>query len=517
MKHKVGFLPHLSDEEQQILLLPSICLAILVGVMVLMEGFNPSVDPANRWIYLVVGTLSLVYILLQFLVFLPLMKKAQWIIWFLVVINGFGTAILPVITPTLQQAVAVTLVVAGVVGTVIILGRWPAYVFLCANVITTYLLAYYRFGEVEFQGGFTLSLVLVSIVIIESILRLGRMVNVQMGRLETINRIAHRMASSIEPDQVISLVNGALKDTLTTDSYYFGLLREGKLFIEVYYQDGEYFPPGEVSVDGNLPGYVIKSKQSLLLNNLPEDCKKMGLSPELGGRSVASLSWMGTPLESSGRILGFVATAAYTQKAFTVSDLELLESVAQQAALVIDNSYRYAEVEEQSHRDSLTHVYNHSYFLLHLDRLAKFSKTASTPLSLIMLDIDSLKQYNETYGHQMGDRVLIEVVKVLRESLRNTDLIGRWGGEEFVVLLPETSGNHTSLIAERIRRNLQKIQLVHLNGEIVPAPMVSQGIALFPYETDDADNLVHLAEKRMYKAKEHGANHIEPDPSIWAH
>jgi diguanylate cyclase (GGDEF)-like protein len=210
-----------------------------------------------------------------------------------------------------------------------------------------------------------------------------------------------------------------------------------------------------------------------------------------------------------------MAMAAYRRNAFTKSDLELLESMAQQAALVIDNAYHHAEVEHQSHLDSMTQVYNHGYFLMNLDRLIRYAETDSKPLSLLMLDIDHFKHYNDTFGHQVGDRLLYLLARTLRESIRDADILGRWGGEEFSVLLPETTGLQAAQIAERIRQNVEKIPISDMDGMPISPPQVSQGIAVFPYEAGDADALVHLADQRMYLAKERGRNQIEPDPASW--
>jgi diguanylate cyclase (GGDEF)-like protein len=515
MKPAIGLLSHLTDEEHQALALPSTFMAIAVLVVVLMQGFIPDLDPSQRWLYLITGTIGLVYVLIQFLVVLPISKRVYWVHWIVAFINGIGTAFLSLLTPFSPSSISGLLVISGVIISSTIVGRWPTYLFIAVHIISSYLLENSIISRAGFQWVDYTLLLAVSALIAETILRLGRLINKQMGRLETVNKLAHRMASSIEPNQVVPLINAALQDSLPADTYFFGLVRDDKINLELFYDDGEYFPPIELSMDGSLAGWVIKNRKPLLLSDLPVDMKKLNLPVQIVGQPKTSLSWIGTPLEAGGHVLGVMAMAAYRRNAFTKSDLELLESMAQQAALVIDNAYHHAEVEHQSHLDSMTQVYNHGYFLMNLDRLIRYAETDSKPLSLLMLDIDHFKHYNDTFGHQVGDRLLYLLARTLRESIRDADILGRWGGEEFSVLLPETTGLQAAQIAERIRQNVEKIPISDMDGMPISPPQVSQGIAVFPYEAGDADALVHLADQRMYLAKERGRNQIEPDPASW--
>jgi diguanylate cyclase (GGDEF)-like protein len=207
--------------------------------------------------------------------------------------------------------------------------------------------------------------------------------------------------------------------------------------------------------------------------------------------------------------------ASYRRNAFDQDDLELLENMAQQTALVIDNAYRYAEVERLSRLDSLTQVYNHGQFLAYLEEMVQYSSVSKSPLSLIMLDIDYFKQYNDNYGHLAGDQALTLLVSALRQSVRSRDLLGRWGGEEFAILLPETNGFQAMQVAERIRLNLRTLTITTQNGESIPMPTVSQGIAIYD-EASSGEKLVDLADQRLYLAKARGRNQIEPQDADWS-
>jgi len=232
------------------------------------------------------------------------------------------------------------------------------------------------------------------------------------------------------------------------------------------------------------------------------------------GKPKTSLSWMGMPMKGDFTN-GIIAIASYRPNAFGRSDMELLSNMAQRAALALDNTYRHALVEEQAHVDSLTGVYNHGHFLKILKEQAEVSRKANTPLSLIMLDIDYFKHYNDKYGHLAGDEILTRLCETIRRHIKRTDAVGRWGGEEFVISLPNTSGVLALQVANRIRETMANMTLMNHQQENIPVPTVSQGIAEFPMECDEIFKLIDLADKRLYIAKERGRNQVEPNARHW--
>jgi diguanylate cyclase (GGDEF)-like protein len=172
-------------------------------------------------------------------------------------------------------------------------------------------------------------------------------------------------------------------------------------------------------------------------------------------------------------------------------------------------------VKEQAQLDSLTRVYNHGYFIQALGEQAKNCISQEQPLSLIMLDIDFFKQYNDKFGHLVGDEVLVNLCDVIRSHIKNTDSIGRWGGEEFAISLPFTDGQKAMIVAERIRETMASLKLNNEKHGELPVPTISMGIAVFPVERDDIIKLIDLADNRLYKAKERGRDQVEPPPTFW--
>jgi len=207
--------------------------------------------------------------------------------------------------------------------------------------------------------------------------------------------------------------------------------------------------------------------------------------------------------------------ASYKPNAFDLADMELLSSLAQHVTLALDNTIRHAQVEEQARLDSLTGVYNHGYFLKRLAEQAEETSTLETPLSLIMMDIDYFKQYNDTYGHLVGDRILKSLCIAIKQHIKQGDAVGRWGGEEFVISLPNATGEQATQVAKRISETMASLRVEDRDQRTVPVPTVSQGIAVFPNEADEIYRLIDLADRRLYVAKERGRNQIEPDVDHW--
>jgi diguanylate cyclase (GGDEF)-like protein len=259
---------------------------------------------------------------------------------------------------------------------------------------------------------------------------------------------------------------------------------------------------------------MIKNQKELFLNDLRKDINLEGVDNFVIGKEKTSLSWMGVPIKSE-HVTGVIALGSYRPNAFDLADMELLSNLAQHVTLALNNSYQHALVEEQAHLDSLTGVYNHGYFLKKLSEQAEESAFTYVPLSLIMMDIDYFKQYNDTYGHLVGDQILNALCTAIRQHIKQADAVGRWGGEEFIISLPGATGAQAMRVAERIGETMSSLRVEDRDGKPIPVPTVSQGIAVFPDEADEIYRLIDLADRRLYIAKVRGRNQIEPEPSHW--
>jgi diguanylate cyclase (GGDEF)-like protein len=171
--------------------------------------------------------------------------------------------------------------------------------------------------------------------------------------------------------------------------------------------------------------------------------------------------------------------------------------------VIVVNLY-ISKLEETANRDELTGLYNRRKMDEILSREIAFSKRYGEPLSLMMMDIDYFKSVNDSYGHHAGDHYLVEFAKVLREEVRLVDYVGRWGGEEFIILLPKTNVEQAKGLAERLRYAVEVIQIESGRGLI--SRTVSIGIASAQSGKMDVDEIIRHADEAMYRAKQQSGN-----------
>ncbi|MCX5697820.1 MAG: sensor domain-containing diguanylate cyclase [Candidatus Omnitrophica bacterium] len=213
------------------------------------------------------------------------------------------------------------------------------------------------------------------------------------------------------------------------------------------------------------------------------------------------------PLKAKDKVNGIIVADNFiTKKEITKDDLHMLIMLANQAGLAIENSQLYEKTVVRTHQDSLTNLWNHGYFQFLLQEELEKAKASKTPLSLVALDIDDFKVYNDTFGHQAGDKILKDMAALLRSYSRQMDSVCRYGGEEFMVILPQTNKEEAYLIAERLRQAIEKHPFTH--EEIMPHQKltVSVGLSAFPEDGAIPSQLLHYSDKTLYQAKRNGKN-----------
>jgi diguanylate cyclase (GGDEF)-like protein len=214
------------------------------------------------------------------------------------------------------------------------------------------------------------------------------------------------------------------------------------------------------------------------------------------------------PLKAKDKVNGIILADNFiTKKPITKDDLRMLIMLSNQAGLAIENSQLYEKTVIRAHLDSLTNLWNHGYFQYLLGVELEKAKATSTQLSLIMLDMDDFKIYNDTLGHQAGDSTLKEIATLIKNQSRKMDYVCRYGGEEFAIILPYTDKKEAYMIAERLRENIAKHPFS--NQEILPNKILtaSLGLASFPNDGNSPSELIAHSDKALYEAKGKGKNY----------
>src|SRR5256714_11627448 len=280
---------------------------------------------------------------------------------------------------------------------------------------------------------------------------------------------------------------------------------------------------------------VVSSDLSGQLSVLAE----RGLSPEMGAAVYAIAQWvmnkgqefvtanMGRdsrlqdaavgaaiafPLSCRGRrvgaLIGLDRDVSAREPRLAPTMLRAVRVLLEPAAVALDNALLLKRAEALSVTDDLTHLYNSRYLNLVLRRETKRASRSGRPLSLLFIDLDGFKGVNDTHGHLSGSRALVEAAAVIRGSARETDVVARFGGDEFAVVLPDTGGEGAFAVGERIRDRVAAHRFLAGDGLDVHLT-ASVGVATLPDVAASADELVAAADKAMYRVKDSGKNGIQ--------
>ena len=496
--------------------LPAIIIGLILCAGLIGYGVIAEITSLQRWANILTGLLGVGYAAAFPAFIISTCRRHPGVWWIIVVLNSLIISWLCILETASFSRVSLLTFITMVLGFAVVAGGKQAYAFLAGSLLMYFLIpSVFHATPIPLSLQDIIALALAVSVISETIHLLVRNIRHHFRRLEAVNQVTSSLAFSIETPQVVSLMSAAIQSVMDADTYFVGFLNGDKIDFELFYDDGIFYPATSIGVEDSLAGWVVKQRKSLLLTDTSTQIDQLQLPSKVIGKPHISLSWMGVPLQSRETVYGVVAIASYQKKAFDQFDLELLENFAQQASITLNNATHHAEVEKKSIQDSLTNVLNHGNFLKNLAVEADHAVNGNYPICLIMLDVDYFKRYNDRYGHMVGDQVLVGLTDLARRYIKSTDQIGRWGGEEFVIALPNTTGKQGMVVAERIRHALAKLELYDRDGQPIPPPTVSQGIALFPQETDEVDRLIDLADQRLYVAKERGRDQIEPAVEHW--
>jgi diguanylate cyclase (GGDEF)-like protein len=267
--------------------------------------------------------------------------------------------------------------------------------------------------------------------------------------------------------------------------------------------DFVYNLPEEKDQKDNLSGYeevlcalMKESKGPFII-----DRNSSMLPPETLSLDDSVKTFIAVPLVAGNRLNGI-----FIIENPSLDDMARFIILGHQFAIVLERIRLYELVQELAITDGLTGVFVRRYFLQRLEEEAERARHFNGKLAFLMIDIDHFKKCNDKFGHLVGDVVLREAAGIMKNSLREIDIIGRYGGEEFCIVLPDTSKEGAFIVAERLRKAMEASSITaydeHINVRI------SIGLAVFPDDADEISQLIDKADKMLYRAKESGRNRV---------
>lgn len=246
---------------------------------------------------------------------------------------------------------------------------------------------------------------------------------------------------------------------------------------------------------------VIESRQPLVISNTLE---------EPDWQAVDGMDWIRShltiPVSLHDRVIGLLRLSSDAPGEFTGQDAERLQPLANAAAIALENARLFEEVQRLANTDELTGTYSRRRFFELAKREMAHARRFGHPISAIMLDIDHFKRVNDTYGHAVGDCVLRSVAERCRNEIRVVDILGRYGGEEFAIVLPETDLAGAKSLAERLRQCISDTPISADVGDL--SLTISLGVASSTQDDSDVTFLLNQADNAMYDAKQAGRNRV---------
>lgn len=329
------------------------------------------------------------------------------------------------------------------------------------------------------------------------------------SELERIEQIGRALATNLQREQIVELLQQAL---LANEDYGCDAIA-----LLAWNNQGEYST------------LAVRSRHKLAERVLLDIRRRMlQFASDAGGPSADGQSFdvnLGTTDKSrpeletvnlltgydserlpvQGTPMGILAILGADQDVLSVECRRVFHILARQAAVALDSIALFEQVSDLAHRDGLTRLYNHLYFMEVLDGEVRRARRYRRPVSMLFIDIDHFKQVNDSFGHPAGDQVLIKLAHIFQACARDTDLVARYGGEEFVVLLPESSEREGAMLAERLRRQAELCTFI-VNGMHAHITLSIGVASFFPESVGTSDELVRAADDALLRAKAAGRN-----------
>jgi len=331
--------------------------------------------------------------------------------------------------------------------------------------------------------------------------------NKMTSNIDILYDVSNKMSFSSDTEDLLNIILDKALNALSSSHGSLMLVDESEKYMKVAVVRGFDTTTRtflKIPIGEGIAGTVAKEEKGLIINEGYKDerFKIFGDGPSYE-KNIKSL--LCVPLKADKKILGVINIVNKLNKEyFSDTDLKFMEVLANQAAIALSKAKLY----EESITDGLTKLFIHRYFQSKLDDEIKRANRYKTGLSLLMLDIDHFKKFNDTYGHLQGDSVLIHTANIIKDSVREIDIACRYGGEELAVIMPATDTEGAYIVAERLRKKIEEHNFPAVNNGKTLHVTVSIGIATFPVHAELKQDLIHKADQALYLAKANGRNRV---------
>lgn len=323
-----------------------------------------------------------------------------------------------------------------------------------------------------------------------------------LSRTSAIYEIARALNATLEMDELLARLAETAASECGADAARVILVSDDReAQVRAAAGRAETFDESEGHLDA--ANWIVKNEEVLSI-------KAGRVSPKSAEGVVPpgdARHYLGAPMIGKGELVGVIELASRSGEGFRDADEDLLVVIAAQAAIAIENAKQYSRAQLMAMTDRLTGLWNHAEFHQRLHEEMARAQRHGRPMSLLFADLDNLKRFNDTHGHRMGDELLRQVAARLRASVRTTDFAARYGGDEFAVILPETTLNGASVACDNLRRAIEQepFRIADQWAKVT----ISGGVAAYPEGGTTAEELIDTCDRALREAKRGGGNYIK--------
>ena len=317
------------------------------------------------------------------------------------------------------------------------------------------------------------------------------------SQLEAINAVARETTVVLDVKELLAKACRKIREAFDVSQVTMLVKEDEDLKLQAHHGNLTLRIPegGKVPAGAGLWGRALRESKTVIENEGEAD-------PDCVGIYLESVARMCIPLVSFGQTLGVLVLDSARPDSFLASDIQSLESVADICATAIQNAHYVERVKHLAYLDGLTGIFNRRYFELRIQEELERARRFDSAMAVIMVDIDQFKSLNDEFGHLLGDEVLRQVSSIFSQQLRKIDVVCRYGGEEFAILLSQTSQPQALAVAEKLRRLVDSWQFPGVSRPVT----ISAGVATWPDHGSTREDLVRAADAGLYAAKQGGRN-----------
>jgi len=341
---------------------------------------------------------------------------------------------------------------------------------------------------------------------------LGGLLEKKLNEIYVHYHISRTIGYHLDLTDMLNRVMDIIKNSLPFERISIYLLDDTGRKLDLVYASGFDFPQGySLEIGEGTPGRVVENGEHVHIHDLALFYETFNDFIHVPGEIKRDGSYIGITLKAHNATIGVIGMDNATKYGLSVDDMDFMAILSHQLSAGIEKSRLFTKLQQLSQHDGLTGLYNHRVFQERLlQEMIRRNRTLQ-PLSLMMLDIDHFKQFNDNYGHPAGDSVLKELSRIITTHTRcnSIDVCCRYGGEEFAVIMPELAPSHATKIAERLRKSVEEHVFILKDRKLEREVTISLGVAGVHGEDNlGPEDLVKKADDALYRSKRDGRNRV---------